>query len=341
MLISRQRGTAVKAARASVKAGEECVDEKSRANEERMDLQAVEADLRRAIGRRKVVEDHVAPALVERLAVTLESDTAPPRSGEALPPGWHTIFCLQAPPKAGLGEDGLPRQYDLIPPVAMQRRMFGGARMEFHQPLVVDEPVRCESELSDVKVRSTATAHLAIATLRHRFFGSAGLAVVEEQDIIHMEPIGGDQKNGGTEKAGATGEPRPVPSSQPTCSQPTWQRAMTPDALTLFRFSALTFNSHRIHYDAPYAESVEKLPGLVVQGKLIALQLIETVRRAAPEAALRQYAYRSARPLYVGVRCTLAVKLGDSGSDASMWAQDDAGAIVQTASLTFADVIRI
>jgi len=224
----------------------------------------------------------------------------------------------------------------------MQRRMFGGARMEFHRPLVVGEPVRCESELSDVKVRSTATANLAIATLRHRFFGSTGLAVVEEQDIIHMESIGGDPKNGdtknggtGAEKAGAASEPRVMPSSQPT-----WQRVTTPDVLTLFRFSALTFNSHRIHYDAPYAEGVEKLPGLVVQGKLIALQLLETVRRAAPDAALKQYAYRSARPLYAGARCTLAVKLGDSGSDALMWAQDHAGTVVQTASLTLAEAVR-
>jgi 3-methylfumaryl-CoA hydratase len=300
-----------------------------------MNLEAVEAGLRQAVGRRKVVEDHVGPALVERLAVTLECDTPAPRAGEALPPGWHTIFCLQAPPKAGLGEDGLPRQYDLIPPVAMPRRMFGGARMEFHRPLVVGEPLRCDSDLSDVKVRSSATAHLAIVTLRHRFFGSAGLAVVEEQDIIHMQPIGGDAKNDGKEKAGGpregSSEPRPAP---------TWQRTTMPDALTLFRFSALTFNSHRIHYDAPYAEGVEKLPGLVVQGKLIALHLLETVRRAAPDAALEQYAYRSARPLYVGGRCTLAVKLGDTGSDALMWAQDDAGAVVQTATLKLAKAIR-
>jgi hydroxyacyl-ACP dehydratase HTD2-like protein with hotdog domain len=294
-----------------------------------MDLEAVEASLRQAVGRCKVVEDHVAPALVERLAATLESPA--PRAGEALPPGWHTIFCLQAPPRSALGDDGLPRRYDLIPPVAMQRRLFGGARLEFHRPLLVGEPVRCESELSDVKVRSTGAAHLAIATLRHRFFGSAGLAVVEEQDIIHLQPVGSGKKTDGAEQAASPSEPRPAP---------TWRRAMTPDALTLFRFSALTFNSHRIHYDAPYAEGVEKLPGLVVQGKLIALQLLETVRRAAPEADPRQYAYRSARPLYAGACCTLAVQVGETGADARLWAEDDAGAVVQTASLRFANPVR-
>ncbi len=290
-----------------------------------MDLAALEAGLRQAVGRRKVVEDRVAPSLVERLAATLECESPAPHAGQALPPGWHTIFCLQAPARAELGDDGLPQHYDLIPRVSMQRRLFGGARLEFHRPLVIGEPVRCESDLSDVKVRSTATAHLAIATLRHRFFGGRGLALVEEQDIIHMEPIGG-----GTEKVGSPREARPAP---------TWQRTITLDALTLFRFSALTFNSHRIHYDAPYANGVEKLPGLVVQGKLIALELLETVRRAAPGAELTRYAYRSSRPLYAGARCTLAVQLGSTGSNARLWAEDDAGIVVQTASLTFANPI--
>jgi 3-methylfumaryl-CoA hydratase len=291
-----------------------------------MDLEALETGLRGAVGQRKVTKDWVAASLVEKLAVTLDCDRPAPRTGEALPPGWHTIFCLQAPSATELGDDGLPRHYDLTPPVPMQRRLFGGARLEFRGRLIVGEPVRCESELSEIKVRSTATAHLAIATLRHRFFGSAGLAVVEEQDIIHMEAT-----EGAAEKTANAGESRP---------NPTWQRAIAPDALALFRFSAMTFNSHRIHYDAPYVENVEKLPGLVVQGKLIALQLLETVRRAAPGADLTHFAYRSAKPLYAGRRCTLAVKLGGGGSDARLWAEDESGAVVQTGTLTLARPIH-
>ena len=122
--------------------------------------------------------------------------------------------------------------------------------------------------------------------------------MVEEQDIIHMQPI-----SGGKEKAG--GPARPGRRRRGSVHHP--------DAITLFRFSALTFNSHRIHYDAPYANGVEKLPGLVVQGKLIALQLLETVRHFAPDAELAQYEYRSTRPLYSGMRCTLAVQLGSTG----------------------------
>jgi 3-methylfumaryl-CoA hydratase len=295
-----------------------------------MDLEALTADLRRAIGGRKVTDDYIAPSLVERLAVTLDRDDAPPRAGEALPPGWHTVFCLQAPTRAELGDDGLPRRYDLIPPIPMQRRLFGGARLEFHAPLMVGEKVTCESELAEIKVRSTRSAHLAIATLRHRFSGSAGLSVVEEQDIVHMEPIA-TGKNGDPEQGSGEGAARPAP---------TWQRTMVPDAVTLFRFSALTFNSHRIHYDAPYAERDEQLPGLAVQGKWIALQLLETVHHAARGAEPKTYQYRLTRPVYAGSRCTFAGKLGDTGNEARMWVENESGAVVQTASLTLAKAVR-
>jgi 3-methylfumaryl-CoA hydratase len=290
-----------------------------------MDPAVIEADLRRGIGRRKVTQDFVSPALVDRLAKTLECDGEPPRSGEALPAGWHTIFCLHAAARGELGEDGLPLAYELIPQVPMQRRLFGGARLEFHAPLIVGEEVTCESELSNVKLRSTPAALMAIATLRHRFSGSAGLAAVEEQDIIHLQPLGGNDKD---EDRKPTGDSKVPPT-------PSLQRAFAPDPITLFRFSALTFNSHRIHYDAPYAEAAEKLPKLIVQGKLIALSLIEVARRALPVAVIRSFQYRSSRPLFVGVPCMLAANVDEGNQTAQLWAQDESGAVVQTASLTF------
>ena len=285
-----------------------------------MDLAAIETTLRQAIGRRAMVEDHIAPMMVARLAATLEVDA--PRAGERLPPGWHMVFCLEVPSRGDLDTDGLPRGFSLIPQVDMPRRMFGGARLSFHAPLVVGQPVRCESELADVKVRSTAAAHLAIATLRHRFFSAGQLAVTEEQDIVHLKPI-----QGGPEKAAAPADPVPAP---------TWQRDILPDEITLLRFSALTFNSHRIHYDKPYAVEVERLPNLVVQGKLIALHLLETVRGFAPEAAAAQFEYRSTRPLYAGTRCKLAAKLGPSGEELKLWAQDADEKVVQAASMKLA-----
>ena len=286
--------------------------------EDLLDLASIETPLRQAIGRHATVEDFTAPNLVARLAATLEVDA--PRLGETLPPGWHMIFCLETPSRSELDVDGLPRGFKLIPPVDMPRRMFGGARLTFHAPLIVGEPIRCESELSDAKVRSTASAHLAIATLRHRFYGARGLAVTEEQDIVHLAPI-----DGAPEKVAAPAGPGPTA---------VWQRDIVPDEIMLFRFSALTFNSHRIHYDKPYATDAERLPNLVVQGKLIALHLFELVRRFAPEAAVTQFEYRSTRPLYAGARCTLAGS--PSGQDVRLWAQNAEAKIVQSASIKLA-----
>jgi 3-methylfumaryl-CoA hydratase len=283
-------------------------------------MAVIETALRQAIGRRAAIDDYVAPVIVARLAATLEVDA--PRAGDALPPGWHMIFGLEVPRRADLDTDGLPRAFNLIPHVDMPRRMFGGARLSFHAPLMVGQPLRCESELADAKVRSTAGAHLAIATLRHRFFGPDGLAVVEEQDIVHMQPI-----EGGQEKAAAPPAPMPAPD---------WQHDIVPDEIMLFRFSALTFNSHRIHYDRPYSASVERLPNLVVQGKLIALHLLETVRRFAPEADVAQFEYRSTRPLYAGGRCKLAATLASSRADVRLWAQNADEKVVQAASIKLA-----
>ena len=288
--------------------------------EDRLDLAAVETTLRQAVGDRAVVEDHIAPMTAARLAATLEVDA--PRAGEALPPGWHMIFCLEAPRRAELDADGLPRGFKLIPPVDLPRRLFGGARLSFHAPLAVGETIRCESELADAKVRSTSTAHLAIATLRHRFFGADGLAVVEEQDIVHLQPI-----DGAREKAAPPLDPDPTP---------TWQREILPDEISLFRFSALTFNSHRIHYDRSYTVGIENLPNLIVQGKFIALQLLETVRQFAPEAAVAEFEYRSTRPLYAGSPCKLAAKLGSANGDLKLWAQNADEKVVQAASMKLA-----
>jgi 3-methylfumaryl-CoA hydratase len=119
-----------------------------------LDLAVIETALRQAIGRRTAIDDYVAPVIVARLAATLEVDA--PRAGDALPTGWHMIFGLEVPRRADLDTDGLPRAFNLIPHVDMPRRMFGGARLSFHAPLMVGQPMRCESELADTKVRSTA-----------------------------------------------------------------------------------------------------------------------------------------------------------------------------------------
>jgi 3-methylfumaryl-CoA hydratase len=301
----------------------QCIAQGDHAREDSlMDLAEIESGLKKALNRKQVVVDHIVLSGVARLSATLESRLAVPGDGDPLPCGWHTVYCLRAPSRAELGDDGLPTSFDQIPPVPMQRRLFGGARMKFHAPLVIGQPIRCESEMTDVKTRSTPTSHLAIVTLSHRYFGPSGLAIEEEQDVIHMEPIGKSAE-------------RPAAKDEPATA-PTWQRSIAPDPIMLFRFSALTFNSHRIHYDAPYSTEVEKLPGLIVQGKLIALHLLELIRTSAPAARIERFEYRSGRPLFAGGTCTLKAKLDEGGRSADLWAEDDKGRTVQTAKLAFA-----
>ena len=292
-----------------------------------MDLEAIEASLKAAAGKVRTTGDVITAAVAERLSVTLEAGLPAPAKGQALPPGWHTMFCLQAPPRSSLGVDGLPTLFDQIPAVPMQRRMFGGARMTFHAPLLVGEDIRCESEMGEAKVRSSPSAHMVIVTLRHRYYGSSGLAVTEEQDVVHLEPLGG-----------AAEKPASAPEAMP---QATWTRTVTPDPIMLFRFSALTFNSHRIHYDAPYSANEEKLPALMVQGKLIALQILETVRKNAPAARPQRFEYRSGRPLFADAPFTTSALLEAGGEKARLWAADSKGRTVQTASMTFAAPVEV
>ena len=290
-----------------------------------MDLDALGSELRAGIGARKVTEDVLSAAIVERLAATLDTVVAPTK-GEPLPPGWHTVFCIAASPRSALDDDGLPLRYELVPPVPMPRRVFGGARMSFHAPLIVGEAVRCESELADIVVRAGKSADMVIATLRHRFSGGAGLAVVEEQDIIYLNPH----------------DTAPL-STQAPIRRPvfdaTWRREIVPDEIALFRFSALTFNSHRIHYDRPYATEIEKQPGLIVQGKLLALHLLDLVRREQPASTPRSFGYRGLQPLYANQTCVLAGRMSkarqseQSEESIELAAIGPNGAIAQSATL--------
>ena len=230
------------------------------------------------------------PSLVERLAATLECPLRRARARRCRRAGTRSSACRRRPGQrsATTGCRSITISFRPLPcsgacSAARASNSIGRC----------SSASRCAAKASCPTSRCARRPPRISRSRRCAIVSSAGRRAGGGRGTGH-HPHGADRRRHGDGRRRASrkpSEPRPAP---------TWQRAMTPDALTLFRFSALTFNSHRIHYDAPYAEGVEKLPGLVVQGKLIALQLLETVRRAAPEADPRQYAYRSARPLYAG-----------------------------------------
>jgi len=214
----------------------------------------------------------------------------PPPPGDELPPLWHWFSFLDAPAQAELGDDGHPAAGHFLPPIPDRRRMIAGGRVEFLRPLRIGSAVVRRSRLAEVRPRSGRSGEMVFVTVRHRYESDGELAVVEEQDVVYRSQLAGSPRAGRTEPPG---EPGPA-------ADDAWRLRLDPDSRMLFRFSALTYNTHRIHYDQEYVTAVEGYPGLVVHGPLLALLLLELPRRSAPGRAVAGFEYRLQRPSFAG-----------------------------------------
>lgn len=270
------------------------------------------------IGAREVENDVVTASSVARLAATLDIENPAPATGDPLPPGWHCAYFLPAIRPGGLAADGLPAESGLLPPVALPRRMFGGARLRFTDPIRVGDEVTQTSELAGLERKETRSGPLVRAILKRTISTARGEAQVEEQDILYL----------GEAPPGGPPPPRPAPEGG------VWRRNVTPDPMLLFRYSAITFNAHRIHYDMPYAREGEGYPGLLVQGTLLALLLLELCRENRPETPVTGFSYRAVRPVYDAAPFTVTGRPNDDGAE--LWIADGEGALAMQASAEFA-----
>ncbi len=277
--------------------------------------------LKAHIGTTIAATDVVTAGSVARFAATLDLDDPAPEQGDPLPPGWHGAYFLRDERPAALAPDGLPLGAAPLPEVPLPRRMFGGARITFHQPIRVGEEIHRETELTSIEPKSGRSGILVFATLQHRISGPRGLAIVEEQDIIHL---------------GAADPSTPPPPPKPAPSQAAWRQDFEPDPILLFRYSALTFNSHRIHYDRDYAVDQERYPGLLVQGTLLATLVLELCRRHSPARPVARFAYRSVRPVFDTESFAVAGDPTADGATAALWVQDHEGALALSAEAHFA-----
>ncbi|WP_219419229.1 FAS1-like dehydratase domain-containing protein [Pseudonocardia nigra] len=209
--------------------------------------------------------------------------------GDPLPPLWHWFHLLDAPARAELGDDGHPAHGPFLPPLPHRRRMFAGGRLEVREPLRIGDEIGRRSSLVSATPKAGRSGAMVFVTVRHEFHRAGALAVVEEQDFAYRSQPPGVER-GRPVSAPVAGEPEPA----------AWQLRVEPDAAMLFRFSALTYNTHRIHYDQPYVTQVEGYPGLVVHGPLLALLLLELPRRNAPGREVTGFAYRLRRPAFAG-----------------------------------------
>jgi len=222
------------------------------------------------------------------MAATLNRSRAVFRVGDAIPSVWHWLYFLPAVRTDGLGHDGHPPRGDFLPPIAADRRMRAGGKFEFRHSLRVGDTLHRRSQITSVSEKTGTTGPLVFVVIRHEITRAGVICVLEDESIVYRQ-----ETAGGSRLSSADSHARKNRQGF------TGQRVL-PDPALLFRFSALTFNSHRIHYDLKYAMEVEGYPALVVQGPLIALLVLEHLNRQRPDAPVESFEYRSIGPVYCG-----------------------------------------
>lgn len=269
------------------------------------------------IGRTETATDHISQGQVTRISALLDKDRAP-QEGEELPPLWHWCFFTSTAPQAEIGTDGHPKLGGFLPPVPLPRRMWAGGRLRFQRSLRVGDTVARHTEIISVEAKTGKQGALVFLTLRHQFMTGADIALEEEQDIVYRAPT-------------TTRQPGPRPSTEQQLPAD-WRDDFDPDPVRLFRYSALTFNAHRIHYDLPYATGEEGYPGLVVQGPLSATLLMDAYLRHTG-AKPAQFSFRGQAPLFSGQALTLCGQAAEAGTH-DLWVEGTGGYLAMSAKAT-------
>jgi 3-methylfumaryl-CoA hydratase len=235
------------------------------------------------VGKTEAVTDYIYPTPAKSLALTLNDSNLEVREGAYLPEIWHWLYFLPMVARSEIGIDGHPKRGGFLPPIDLERRMWASGQLIFHQDLRIGDEVAKTSEILKVSEKDGKAGKMVFVTVKHSIRSEKrGLAVEEEQNIVYL-PM---------PKIYTPAPPNPAPEDLG------WKEEYFIDPVLLFRFSALTFNAHRIHYDIHYATEVEKYPGLVVHGPLQALLLLESVCKRNPDKKPALYDFRAVRPLF-------------------------------------------
>ncbi|MEZ5647055.1 MAG: MaoC family dehydratase N-terminal domain-containing protein [Burkholderiaceae bacterium] len=276
------------------------------------------AHLQSWLGRTETGTDTLTAAPVRALSATLDRDDPLPGTGTVLPPLWHWLYFLPMHRQSEIGPDGHARRGGFLPPVPLPRRMWAGSRLEWQvdNPLRVGDEVDRHSRIAAIQHKRGRSGDLVFVQVEHQLHNTSGLALTEVHDIVYRD-------------APRPGDPAPDPTAAEQSAP--WQRSLTPDDVLLFRYSALTFNGHRIHYDRRYVTEVEGYPGLVVHGPLIATLLIDLLRRQAPHARVRTFSFKALRPSFDGRPLRVSGQPADDGRSVRLWAQDADGWLTMSA----------
>ena len=250
------------------------------------------------------------------LSATLDFEAPIPKPGDRLPPLWHWLYFLPIHRQSELGPEGHAIRGGFLPPVPLPRRMFAGGRFEFHRHLTIGEEITRASRIKDVAVKEGRSGLLVFVTVTHEISGSLGVAINEEHDIVYRENPRPDS---------------PAQQPQPAPEGAAFSREIVPDPVLLFRYSALTFNAHRIHYDRAYVTQVEGYPGLIVHGPLIATLLVDLLERNLPRSSVSRFSFRAVRPLFDIHRFTVCGR-PSAEHGVALWARDHEGWLAMEAS---------
>ena len=276
--------------------------------------------LRDWIGRTETVRDVMAPGPANLLAASLDRDDPPFAPGDPLPPNWHRLYFLSAARPGDIGSDGHAARGLFLPPVPLPRRMFAGGRLRWQRPLRIGDTVTRVTEVMGVESKEGRSGSLVFVTVRQRFSVADAAAMEETQEIVYREAA-----------SGAAGS-----ADSSVIETAPWQREILPDPVLLFRYSALTFNGHRIHYDEPYATEVEGYRERVVHGPLIATLLLDLVQREAPGATVAEFSFRAQRPLFCGARFSVRGWPAEDRRGVRLLAVDSAGFAAMSAQAALA-----
>lgn len=282
------------------------------------------AALERLIGVRTVAEDCVTAMQIHRLNVTLNRSDPLPKDGDPVPWGWHAIFFPGLMQTEGLLSDGTACELDETSDNPLPRRMYAGNQYRFHEPLRVGDRATKELFIKSVQPKHGSSGELVFVTYGMRISGPRGLVLEDDQKLVFRD------------KDRTGGKFSPV-AGEPASKEASWHRTISLDPVTLFRFSACCFNPHRIHYDYPYVTEVENYPGLVVQGPLTAVLLLELLRENVPEkaSAMTGFTMRARAPLFANRPITLLGEPAGDGSSCKLWAANEAGQLAMEISATF------
>jgi len=262
--------------------------------------------LQKWVGRPESCSDQVNAAAIMALAATLDREDPAPQIGDPLPPLWHWLYFLPITRQSELAEDGHARRGEFLPPIPLPRRMWAGSRLRFHRLLKLADLVSRTSVISAVTSKEGRSGPLVFVTVQHKISDAHGIAIEEEQDLVYREmPKPSD----------------PVVPPKAAPKGPDWQRVVRPDPVLLFRYSALTFNGHRIHYDRRYATEHEGYPGLVVHGPLLATLLLDLLRRNMPHANVSRFSFRAVRPLFDTASFSLCGRIEADERQVALWAE--------------------